>query len=636
MPKTSIKGLAQRTERENRRQDKNRGKITTDSFQNFVAQVGIGTDNVSSGGTYGFNPITRNRILLEWIHRGSWAGGLAVNVVADDMTRAGVRITGDLDPELIEKIDEKVVELGMWDVLNEATVGARLYGGSIMIPLIDGQDMSTPFNPQRLTVGQLKGFLALDRWQVDPTLEDLVQDFGPNFGMPKYYRINGDAPGLRGQKVHYTRALRQIGDKLPYWQRVMENLWGTSVYERMYDRLVAFDSSSQGAAQLMYKAWLRTLKIDGLREIVSQGGSKMAGLVKYVDMFRRFQAFEGVTMIDAKDDLGTSEVGAFSGLADTMREFASQLAGALQVPLTRLLGQSPGGLNSTGESDMRTYYDGILQKQKACYQVTVTQWYRSIAASLGIEIPDGFGIEFNTLWQMDEPTKSEVASRDVVTITTALEANVIDPPTAMEELKQLSEKTGRFTNITAEHIDEAKKAELNPPASMELPATQAALQALGRGEAQPGQAQLPATTGDHANTAAELARRHNLQITIENPRGTVRQGVALKTGEPWSIRMPADYGYIRCIDGADGDQLDCYVGPHADSDKAWVVHQYDPDTGLYDEDKVILGFKRQGDALQCYFAGHSRAAQAFGSIEPISLDELSKRVDPNQKLAHVA
>ena len=61
---------------------------TVDSFVNFSANIGVGTDNIMSGGTYGFNPITRNRTLLEWIHRGSWIGGLAVNIIADDMLRA--------------------------------------------------------------------------------------------------------------------------------------------------------------------------------------------------------------------------------------------------------------------------------------------------------------------------------------------------------------------------------------------------------------------------------------------------------------------------------------------------------------------------------------------------------------------
>jgi hypothetical protein len=629
--RVSVKGLSNRLESANNRQAKKRG-ITTDSFQNFMAQVGIGTDNLSSGSTYGFNPITRNRILLEWIHRGSWAGGLAVDVVCDDMTREGVKIEGDLDPEAIEAIQESAVTLGLWDGLNEATQGARLYGGSIMIPLIDGQDLSTPFRADTVSTGQLKGFLSLDRWQVDPTIEDLVQDLGPNFGKPKFYRVNSDAPGLRNQKVHYSRVLRQIGDRLPYWQRVMENMWGTSVYERMYDRLVAFDSSSQGAAQLMYKIYLRTLKVDGLREIVSAGGAKMAGLSKYVDMMRRFQGFEGINLIDAKDDFQIDQSGAMTGMSDAMTAFAEQLAGAVQVPLTRLLGRSPGGLNSTGDGDLKTYYDGILQKQVRYYQVPVTRFYRMIASSLGIDLPKGFKLGFNPLYQMTEQDKSETANRDMVTITGYLEAGVYDPPTAMKEAKQLSEVTGRGSNISDEMIDEAEQANVAPPgAAAALPNTDKALAMLGRGSAldrgilqlkgpSKVDAAISQNTGDAASTVAELARRQGLQIVVENPKGSVRNG------KDWSVTMPADYGYIRKTMGADGDQLDCYVGPEATSDLAWVVHQNHPDTGTYDEDKVILGFKHKGDALACYLAGHSRGQDTFGSIEPISMDQLRKLV----------
>lgn len=623
MPRVGVKGLSGRLTMDNNRFAKRSGRVTTDSFQNFMAQVGIGTDNLSSGSTYGFNPITRNRILLEWIHRGSWAGGLAVDVVSDDMTRAGVKVQGGLPADDEQELHEAVVSLNMWDTLNEATQGARLYGGSVMIPLVDGQDLTQPFRADTITEGQLKGFLALDRWQVDPTLEDLVTELGPNFGLPKFYRINSDAPGLRGMKVHHSRVLRQIGDRLPYWQRVMENMWGTSVYERMYDRLVAFDSSSQGAAQLMYKVYLRTLKIKGLREIVSSGGPKMAGLSRYVEMMRRFQSFEGINLVDADDDFQPTEHSALTGMSDTITAMAEQLAGAIQVPLTRLLGRSPGGLNSTGDSDLKTYYDGILQKQIRYYQVPVTRFYRMIAASHGIQLPQGFKIEFNPLWQLDDKTKSEVANSDVTTVSMALENDIIDPPTAMEELSRLSEVTGRFTTITKEMIDQKKQQEANPPQAV-LPALDRGI-AAARGEGDSGQVgsvvdKAIRSVRDHANVAAELARRHNLQIVIENPKGSVR------SGKDWSVTMPADYGYIRKITGADGDQLDCYIGPDPTSNQAWVVHQNDPDTGRYDEDKVLLGFRSRSDALACYLQGHSRSLDAFGAIEPMPIETLQNLV----------
>src|ERR1700732_367897 len=70
---------------------------TLDSLQNFTAALGYGTDTLLSQGTYGFNPITRVRTLLEWIHRGSWLGGVAIDLVADDMTRAGIELKGDIE-----------------------------------------------------------------------------------------------------------------------------------------------------------------------------------------------------------------------------------------------------------------------------------------------------------------------------------------------------------------------------------------------------------------------------------------------------------------------------------------------------------------------------------------------------------
>src|SRR5690348_17001368 len=78
--------------------------VSRDSFQNFMAKFGIGTDNLTSAGTYGFNPITRQRTILEWAHRGNWLSGCAVDIIADDMTRAGVDIVGNLKPEQIEQL----------------------------------------------------------------------------------------------------------------------------------------------------------------------------------------------------------------------------------------------------------------------------------------------------------------------------------------------------------------------------------------------------------------------------------------------------------------------------------------------------------------------------------------------------
>ncbi len=90
MAKVSVKSVAREGKRANSRQA-SKSQTTRDSFQNFPLGLGIGTNNASSANTYGYNPITRNRIEIDWMYRGSWSAGAAVDVIADDMTREGRR-----------------------------------------------------------------------------------------------------------------------------------------------------------------------------------------------------------------------------------------------------------------------------------------------------------------------------------------------------------------------------------------------------------------------------------------------------------------------------------------------------------------------------------------------------------------
>lgn len=441
---------------------------TLDSFVNFAQKLGVGADNPLSGSTYGFNPITRNRILLEWIHRGSWLGGVAIDTVADDMTRAGIEYTTELPPEHTDSLDKSMQAMNTWPSINEVIKWGRLYGGCIGVVLIDGQDMRTPLNIESVGHGQYRGLLVLDRWMVEPALEDLVTDLGPHLGLPKYYRVTQSAPALRGVAVHHSRvAIRHLGVELPYQQRMIENMWGLSVIERLYDRMIAFDSASTGAAQLVYKAYLRTMSIDGLRDVVSAGNQALNGLASYVEVMRRFQSMEGITMIDAKDKLEVQGHSAFSGLSDVLNQFGQQLSGALQIPLVRLFGQSPGGLGSNGDSEMRQYYDHINQQQEKTLRHGVTLMYKLGARSKGIMLPHNFAVGFKSLWQLSDGDKANVAKTVSETVSAAMDAGLLSQKAGLQELRQSSRVTGIFTNITHEMIEAADDT-VQPPSSDDL------------------------------------------------------------------------------------------------------------------------------------------------------------------------
>ncbi|CAB4168843.1 hypothetical protein UFOVP1413_36 [uncultured Caudovirales phage] len=114
---------------------------------------------------------------------------------------------------------------------------------------------------------------------------------------------------------------------------------------------------------------------------------------------------------------------------------------------------------------------------------------------------------------------------------------------------------------------------------------------------------------------------HGLPISIETPKGATREGKD-HTGKVWRCKMPADYGYIKRTEGADGDHLDVFVGPDRGSRMVFLINQNDHRTGKFDEHKAILGTtsERQAVALYCAAFSDGCGAKRIGSIEPMSLD----------------
>lgn len=454
----------------------NDASSVSDSYQNLQARLGVRADNLSAGGHYTLNPLTRKRVELDYMYRGSWVIGVGVDAPADDMTRAGIEIQSGLGPDEIEALNNGFDHLEIWQQLADGIRWGRLYGGAIVVMLIDGQDYETPLRIDTIGPGQFKGLLALDRWQLYPTYLDLVDEPGPHFGKPKWYNVVADATILNGgfsspllgKRIHYSRVFRFEGHKLPFYQRMAEQGWGMSVVERVFDRLVAFDSTTQGAAQLVFKAHLRTMKVEGLKKILAAGGPALDALTKHVESIRRFQSTEGLSLIDATDELDNYNY-TFSGLDTMLLQFGQQIAGSFQMPMVRFFGQSPAGLNATGDSDFRNYYDGINKDQKHRLHSPVTVILDVMCRSeIGRPASGRMTFKFSPLWQMSAKEKAEAAEITARAVMVVEEGAVINRATAMKELRKSSQTTGIFGSISDKDI-EAAEQEPPVPAEMDLP-----------------------------------------------------------------------------------------------------------------------------------------------------------------------
>ena len=125
-----------------------------------------------------------------------------------------------------------------------------------------------------------------------------------------------------------------------------------------------------------------------------------------------------------------------------------------------------------------------------------------------------------------------------------------------------------------------------------------------------------------------------IPIAIENRKGSVRKGVD-KDGKPWSTVMKMTYGYIKGSKGADGEDIDCYVGPHKDAPNAYVVHQRKSDGTGYDEDKVLLGLRNKDDAIKRYLQ-HYNSDKFLGPVKEVPVKRLKEMLSTGKKLEKIS
>lgn len=116
-------------------------------------------------------------------------------------------------------------------------------------------------------------------------------------------------------------------------------------------------------------------------------------------------------------------------------------------------------------------------------------------------------------------------------------------------------------------------------------------------------------------------------ITIENPKGTVRSGVDAD-GKPWSITMNNTYGYIRDTEGVDGDHIDVFLGDGGSN--VYVVDQVNQD-GSFDEHKVMYGFNLEEEARDAYLANYSLGWNGLGAISEVSKEVFKEWIDSSHR-----
>ena len=443
-----------------RKKDKRREPVKAparDAFSNPLARLGFEMPTLLEGTEYVQQRMTRDFNSLNALYREHWIIRRIIDTFPADMLKNGWTYTTELEPEALKVVDKTIRKTRTLARLKEGLRWGRLYGGAIGIMLIKGQgdNLEEPLDMDAVMPGYYKGLLILDRWNGVSPSSQLVQDTDDaEYGLPDYYHVSDPASGLMF-RVHHSRCIRFPGNPLPYWEQLAETHWDASVIEAVFDELKKRDNVSWNIAQLTFKANLNIMKMNDLGQLLASTDSNSQNeLYRTIQAQNMLMSNMGTMVMDAADGYESHQY-TFTGLSEVYEQFMMDIAGASEYPVTRLFGRSPSGMNATGESDLQNYYDKVGEKQENELRPILEKLLPVIFMSTFGRVPDDLDFEFDPVAEPSDEERTDLAKSGTDIVVSAVQAGLVSPRTGLKELKQQSERTGMWTNITDEDIEKA-------------------------------------------------------------------------------------------------------------------------------------------------------------------------------------
>ena len=400
--------------------------ILEDSFVNAFANIGTSRDKQYHS-TYSRDIFTPQ--FFETLYL-SWAAGQIVDVPANDMTREWRTINApSLSVDQMNLVLENEKNLKTRKKFQEGQKWARLYGGAIGVMIIENAGFpDEPLDLNRVGLGSFKHFNVYDRTEV--VIEEIDRDpFSENYRKPLFYRINGSS-----QNIHFSRVLRFRGNQVSWQMQQNNQYWDYSILQRCVDPIQKFDTVYNAMTSMVFEANVDIISVENLFEKLSQPGGKKALQTRFAEG-ALLKSINNMLLLDSRETYDR-KTQTFAGLPDLFLKTLGVLAAAADIPATRLLGQSPGGLNATGESDLENYYTRIAADQNEFFSPNLDVYDDVFTRSIIGYKPDDWSYEYNSLWSVSDLDRAEIGLKDSNRDKNYLDTGVVTPSIVASSLKE--------------------------------------------------------------------------------------------------------------------------------------------------------------------------------------------------------
>lgn len=387
-----------------------------DGYANLMSRLGTAADR-STAGVYYVPPLTQQQI--EAAYRTSWLTRKVHDVPAFEMTRAGRN--WQADAKQITALENEEKRLAIWPKLQSSLRTARLHGGAALILGVRQGMPDQPLRVASLGRNALRYVLPVSRHQLSAPFgfdDDPLSDF---YGQPAMYEMRF-AKG-NPVRIHPSRVIPFHGNPIPEGAVTVSQIdqfWGDPHLQSMKAAIDNSESSQAAVATLLHEMKQDVISIPGLTELIATEGHEDQ-IAARIEAVARFKSMFNALLLDGGDEEGkggetweTRQL-SFANYPELLDKFLLFVSGASDIPVTRLTGASPGGMQSTGKGEQEDFNRSIDAQRDAVLTPALHRLDEILVRSALGSYPDEVTYVFGPLAAPDAKEESENEKREAET-----------------------------------------------------------------------------------------------------------------------------------------------------------------------------------------------------------------------------
>lgn len=373
-----------------------------DSWMNLALGFGTTRDK-TQGSTFAPNDHLQDQELAAIYAHNDYAAKV-VNIYPREAMREGYCIAG-FDAEKNKKAELFVSPWSLIAFITDALIWSRLFGGGAV--WLATEDGALPNQPMGV-VKKISFMRYYDRRFIQPYT---WYQNGPKVGLPETYMLYA----MGGQTVqvgviHETRLVLFPGARTEAVQKRELNGWDLSVLQVSYEALRSEGGVWKSIELLVSDANQAVFKINKLWSMMST--PKGEDLKKRIQLMDLMRSVSRAILLDKETEDFERKATVFTGLPDLSDRAKQRVASAAEIPVTVLTGESPAGLNATGDSDMRWFFARVQAYQQQEVEPRALQILRILLSQEGSPVsPNELGsiaLRWKPLWSPTSKERAEI------------------------------------------------------------------------------------------------------------------------------------------------------------------------------------------------------------------------------------